>query len=1195
MIPTRQDCDPSVYASGDEPLAELLEQVAASLKVGESVSLDEIVAQFPEQEAEIRDLYPTIAAMVEMARDAPGQSSHSHDSLFEAGSIIARPGRHRLGDFQIIREVGRGGMGVVYEAEQLSLGRRVALKVLPFAAMLDERLLKRFKNEARSAATLEHPHIVAVHFIGCERGIHFFAMQFVDGLTLEEVVLRLKAETVTGHAAPLPKVPSQTPRKSNPFDQTAGGGFIKEPRPPISDDDSSSWLPGDAWESSRRSNPIPAARPPARADDVTGSLGAGGSLYQRIAQLAAQAADAVEHAHQQRIIHRDLKPSNLMLDEHGHIWVTDFGLATTYGDSNLTLTGDLIGTLRYSSPEQASGGAIDHRTDIYSLGITLYELLALVPAFSAKDRHDLLDHILRKEPRRLRQVKKNIPVDLEVIVHKAISKDPQERYQTAREFADDLRRFLSHQPIKAKPPAAWEAAAKWVRRRPGVALLAVLASVAALAVSVALSIYTVQLRWAYARLEELNSETLRNESQMHRSLQYPSNITVAAGAIDQRDFETARLALAACIPAKPGVADPCGFEWHLLQNRVRTPPLQWTFAGTGSPMLSVAVSPDGQFAATGDKGGVVSLWDLQTGQRHKSWRPFAGETQVRFSPRGTWLAAASDYQDGRVVLWNMQELKEAANFVAHDGTLYALAFTPDEKFLATGGREEIIKLWKLADVTAGKYKPAVVPTPLWQVAAASVIYDLQFSPDGSWLISAEKQERLRIWKTADGSPRETICQSPDGASFQACCLLDQGRICAAGGYSDKLRLFYLPSRRELASLDCGDGIYDIAVSRDEKMVAAACDDGSVHLWRLDGPELRQVERICFVAHQGRIRKVAFTPDGRSLLTASDDGTAKIWKLDGLPAPDLRLVNLRTPGGVHQVRCAPQGNSVATLGHDGRIQILSAQSDSISRELSIVGKPLSNPCFSLAGDHFAATSRNEVFAWRTSDWSLSCSFKVPGDDIQGVSFGKHGTLLVLNSVEKDSGRLSEWKIPTGKPARSLSLGRDLPLAAVCSPTGGLLAVSVDSDKLLLIDLDLFVARPVQLPVDRMMHLAFSRDGKRLAAANEGNTFCLVDARGGRLISYHRVSASDISGVAFTQDNRLLAVSDLEQRCVHVFDLETTRVLFALDAMHFRPRSLTLSPNGRFLFAATREANSEGLSGVLEWDLMPCENDRFHDKN
>ena len=1194
MIPPRQDCDPSVYASGDEPLAELLERVAASLKAGESLSLDEIVGQFPEQEAEIRGLYPTIAAMVEMARDTPGQATTSHDSLFEAGSIISRPGRHRLGDFQIIREVGRGGMGVVYEAEQVSLGRRVALKVLPFAAMLDERLLKRFKNEARAAATLEHPHIVAVHFIGCERGIHFFAMQFVDGLTLEEVVLRLKAEPAAGHAAPHPRVPSQTPRKSNPFDQTADGGSVKQHQPAIGDDESSSWLPGDAWESSRRSTPIPAARVPARPDDVTVALGAGSSLYQRIAKLAAQAADAVEHAHQQRIIHRDIKPSNLMLDEHGHIWVTDFGLATTYGDSNLTLSGDLLGTLRYSSPEQASGGAIDHRTDIYSLGITLYELLALVPAFETRDRRDLLEQILRKEPRRLRQVKMDIPVDLEVIVHKAISKDPHERYQTAREFADDLRRFLSNQPIKAKPPAAWEAAAKWVRRRPGVALLAVLASVAALGVSVALSVYTVQLRWAYARLEELNRETLRNESQIYRSLQYPSSITVAAGAIDQRDFETARRALAACIPAKPGIADPSGFEWHLLENRVRTPPLQLTLAGAGSPMLSVAVSPDGQFAATGDKGGVVILWDLQTGLRRKSWRPFAGETQVRFSPQGTWLAAASDYQDGRVVLWSMTDLKEAANFVAHDGTVYALAFTPDEKRLATGGREENIKLWKLADVAAGKYQPAAAPTPLWQVAAASVIYDLQFSPDGSWLISAEKQERLRIWNTADGSPRETICQSPDGASFQACCLLDQGRICAAGGYSDKLRLFHLPNRRETATLDCRNGIYDIAVSNDERMVAAVCDDGSVHVWRFDGPELHQIERICFVAHQGRIRKVAFSPDGRSLLTASDDGTAKVWKLDGLPAPDLRLVNLRIPGGLHQVQCSPAGNDLTTLGHDGKIQILSAKGGSILKELGIADKPLSNPCFNLSGQQFAATSRHEIFVWNTSDWSLSCSFKISGDDIQGTSFGKSGTLLVLNSVEKDSGRLSEWELPSGKLARSLPLGRDLPIAAVCSPAGGLLAVSVDSDKLLLIDSDLFVAKTVQLPVDRMSYLAFSRDGKRLAAANEGNTFCLIDTGAGKLVSYHRVSASDISGMAFTQDNRLLAISDHEQRCVHFFDLETTRVLFALDAMHFRPRSLVLSPDGRFLYAATREANSEGLSGVLEWDLQPRENDPLHVK-
>jgi WD40 repeat protein len=1033
-------------------------------------------------------------------------------------------------------------MGVVYEAEQVSLGRRVAVKVLPFAGMLDDRWLKRFQNEARAAATLDHPNIVSVHFIGRERGIHFFAMQFIDGLTLEEVTQRLRSEAAAKKAA--------------------RGAKHKLPKADLV---------------------VPPAPSPAVSDDATTSLGTGKSHFRRIAELAADAADAIEHAHQQRIVHRDIKPSNLMLDEQGQIWITDFGLATTHGESNLTLTGDRIGTLRYSSPEQSRGGVIDHRTDIYSLGITLYELLALEPAFGAQDRQILLEQILHKEPRPLRQVRSEVPKDLAVIVHKAISKAPEERYQTAREFSDDLRRFLAQKPIKAKPPALWELAARWVRQRPGVALGAVVAAGFAFVLSLVLSAYTVQLRAANAQLKELNAESLQRESHIYRSLQYPSSIAVAAGAIEQRDFDTARRALTDCIPSKPGITDPCGFEWHLLQNRVRTPRLQWTFS-SASPTMSVAVSPDGKYAATGDKSGIVSLWDLQTGARKKSWRPFTGETRVVFSPRGTWLAAGSDYRDGRVILWSMDSFKEAANFVAHDGTIYALAFSPDEKLLATGGREEKIKLWNLPAAFEAKGSRSSTLTPIWEIDAGSVIYELQFNPDGSWLISAEKQQRLRIWNTVDGSPRETVCQTNGDESFQGCLLLNRGNICAAGGYSDLLRFFDLVNHREIAALDCGDGIYDIASSPDEKQIAVGCDDGSVIFWRMPGPEMSQVERSCFVAHSRRVRRVCFSPDGRSLLTASDDGTAKVWDLRGIPAPDVRLANLRRPTGVDRICCDPKGKRLALTGREGSLQIVDRDSGALAHNLSIANKPLANPCFDSAGSRLVATSGNEVLVWKASDWSLEGSF-VPGQPIRCVSFGGEGTLEMLTAASEESGRLEEWSIAGKKMTRLLDLGRNIPEAAQLSPDSRLLAVSTQESRLLLIDLAGFQMRSVPLPTGRMVHLAFSRDGKRLAAANNGNTFCLVDVPQAKLISYHGLSASDISGLAFMDEGRLLAISDHQQKCVHFWDQETTRPLFSLDALRFEPRSLTLTPDGRYLLAATRSADGQGMSGVLQWDVKP----------
>jgi serine/threonine protein kinase/Flp pilus assembly protein TadD len=368
----------------------------------------------------------------------------------------------QLGDFRLLREVGRGGMGVVYEAEQLSLGRRVALKVLPFAATMDPRQLQRFHNEARAAAGLHHEHITPVYFVGCERGVHFYAMQFIDGHTLTDV-----AACRDGLPTPSDQ-PTAAP--AGPAADTVGA----------------------------------AADPTAVPRDA--------AYYRRVAAWGIQAAEALEHAHSCGVVHRDVKPGNLMVDGQGKLWVTDFGLARLGADSGLTMTGDLLGTLRYMSPEQALAqhGLVDHRTDIYSLGATLYELLTHTPAVGGRDREEVLRKIAFEEPKPPRWIERGIPADLETIVLKALAKDPTERYATARELAEDLRRFLEHRPVLARRPTLAQRAGKWVqrhRRLTGAVLVLVLVALAGLATSTALI-------WA----EQSRTEIAKQEAQEKKKL-----------------------------------------------------------------------------------------------------------------------------------------------------------------------------------------------------------------------------------------------------------------------------------------------------------------------------------------------------------------------------------------------------------------------------------------------------------------------------------------------------------------------------------------------------------------------------------------------------------------------------------------------------------------------------------------------------
>jgi eukaryotic-like serine/threonine-protein kinase len=429
--------------------------------------------------------------------EIPISESLSSKSQARAGSSREESERGRLGDFRIIREIGRGGMGVVYEAEQISLSRRVALKVLPFAAALDPRQLQRFKNEASAAANLRHENIVPVHAIGCERGVHYYAMQFIEGQSLSACLAQSRQ-------SPTPHPDSTTLAMA--------------------------WLTTEG-KSSRTSH------------------------WDWIARIGRQAASALEQAHQSGVIHRDIKPGNLLLDTRGQLWVADFGLAQFANDGGLTVTGELLGTLRYASPEQVLGrrGAVNHQSDLYSLGATLYELLTGRPPFEGQDRHALMRQIADELPPSPRSIVSDIPPPLETIVMKAIRKDPADRYKTAEEMAADLQRFLERRPILAKPMTVAERFWSWVRRHPTLSLVSasclILIAVCSILIAILVGAERERTLVEQRRVEEAyRAEQLRAEEA-------ESRLMLARRAVD----ELLRL-------SEEELADRP--EWIMLRKRV---------------------------------------------------------------------------------------------------------------------------------------------------------------------------------------------------------------------------------------------------------------------------------------------------------------------------------------------------------------------------------------------------------------------------------------------------------------------------------------------------------------------------------------------------------------------------------------------------------------------------------------------------
>jgi serine/threonine protein kinase len=389
----------------------------------------------------------------------------------------------RLGDFELLRELGRGGVGIVYEARQVSLNRKVALKVLSGGLGLTPKAVQRFHREAEAAAKLHHTNIVPIYATGEQDDTHFYAMELIDGPSLDHVVRQLR-EGVAG--AEQSKAPEPLAHLSARPAPPQAGAEVAATGPYV--------------ENSGSSNSV--------ASLTSSSLNSDSHYFDTVARMVAEVADALGYAHKNGVIHRDIKPSNFLLSPEGRLSINDFGLARVLEQPGMTVSGEFVGTPAYMSPEQIAVGriALDHRTDIYSLGATLYELLTLERPHTGKSREQVLAQIVQKEPKAPRRLQKKVPMDLETICLKCLEKDPDRRYQTATELAEDLRRFVNRFAISARRAGPVQRLVKWAKRRPAAAASLICVF---LAVCVAIGFAYVAHRTEQQRLVEQDQAKAR--------------------------------------------------------------------------------------------------------------------------------------------------------------------------------------------------------------------------------------------------------------------------------------------------------------------------------------------------------------------------------------------------------------------------------------------------------------------------------------------------------------------------------------------------------------------------------------------------------------------------------------------------------------------------------------------------------------
>jgi WD40 repeat protein len=799
----------------------------------------------------------------------------------------------------------------------LSLGRRVALKVLPPHVLSDTQQVQRFEREAKAAARLHHTNIVPVYGVGCHEGTHYYVMQFIAGLGLDGVLEELGRMRLSQVQA-APAVP------------VASGLPVREPVKQLARSLATGSFEHDALPSGDRPDPAGSAVTRGDADSTLPRLPDGSDLSNvtdfgaryccTVARIGIQVAGALDYAHGQGILHRDIKPSNLLMDMRGTVWVTDFGLAKGEEGENLTRTGDIVGTVRYMAPERFQGHG-DVRADVYALGLTLYELLALRPAFVQRDRAKLMQQVLHEEPPRLRTVNPAVPRDLETVIEKATAKEPGQRYKRPADLAADLQRFLDDRPILARRVQPAERLWRWTRRNPLVSGL-----VALVLLVTVLGFAGVLFQWQAAiagrneaaanentanqrrqEVQRVNAELVRSRDRLRKVL-YDTDANLIQAAWELNKTQRFLQLLDSQRPDK-GEADLRDFEWYYWQRLGHAEERSFrVVAGGPNPHVEyMEFCPEGKRLAVaslvfgrGQRPGfdpTVTTWDLDTGTGLRTLHlgpmtmgPSNLDQQLQLSHRGTRLSTLrGSGPQSELAMWDLTTGTQLTRvqFPAL-ARRRCLAFSADGERVAisyaTGPAKEPPSPHMLAvHETATGRALFAVPVPCYRLQW------LVFSPNGKRLAgmrnentATEATNSAQVWDAMTGKELLTI---PHLAPTLSLAFSPDGRLLATGGNASG------PARAEANVWDLATGrhvfgvhdptgsAFHVLFSPDSKRLGVVrSTPPTAMVWEIDParPERSRLPLLRITGHLQQIAWLAFSPDSRQVYSADRGGTVKLW-------------------------------------------------------------------------------------------------------------------------------------------------------------------------------------------------------------------------------------------------------------------------------------------------------------------------------
>jgi serine/threonine protein kinase/WD40 repeat protein len=975
----------------------------------------------------------------------------------------------RIGDYELLEEIGRGGMGVVYRARQRSLDRAVAIKVMAFGPGASPEFIQRFRAEAVSAASLHHPNIVAIHEVGIQEGQHFFVMDHIEGQSLAEVI--------------------------------ANG------RLPMAD-------------------------------------------FRLAARWVKTVAEAVHYAHERGILHRDLKPSNILIDAEDQPRLTDFGLAKRFDptggqsefgnrQSEITVTGQVLGSPNYLPPEQASGqlARVSRRTDVYALGATLYHLLTARPPFQAESLAQTLDLVLHTDPVSPRLLNPSVPRDLETICLKCLEKEPSRRYATAQTLADELGRFLANEPIQARQLGPTGKLWRWCRRKPQVASLA----------GVAMLTFLFGFAGVLWQWRQAVAERRRAESQA-----YISDINAAQAALkDNNPARVLELLNRHRPSTKSEIRNPKsemdlrGFEWRYLWQQCRTE-AEAVIGMVGGGVRSLEISPDGRWLIASSETGAAKLWNLATGEEIRLLEERGVRTFAAFSPDSRLVLFTDQTLEsvGAIAVWDLNARRRVAP-IKDLAPVGPMAFSADGQWLGIGlnvsAQARAVRI--LDFKTRTKQCEQLTATGCMDAIHG---FDWGVVPHRPWVVFSENDpdRRLVLWDFSEERAPQHFPAHDE--AITALAISPDGQMLATGaGWSEKrIKLWTIPSFKPAGELAGHDAwIAALKFSPDGKTLASSSADQTIRFWNLTTREpIRVFSRLPSVAW-----RVCFTPDGRKLLSGSSDGCIERWPLEARPAEEEVGYSSLTDKWDF-VRVAPDGRQFAAI-RQGKVFLAYTRGDEPRSELPALGT--NNNCLLFSTDAqvlFAGTETGEVQVWSVGRRALLRRVQCRSEPVRELLQDRTGRILVVCQVERafiwPPYHVSVWTTENWQQQRATYEVSSIEFAAVVSPDGAWLATGRYGGPVRLRSLsgpprisELAFAGTIQA-------LAFSADARLLAAATQQGLVKVWELPSGREVQEFRARSQNVFALAFSPDGRRLVTAGEGDGALRLWDVGTWQELITL---------------------------------------------------